>query len=97
MIRDAGGISRQDKSLVDLGVTMPRSTWKLSWNDRFGGILCFHVVLGKPFTEYWHDMKFWWGNNLSSSDPAGRVRQEVRHIATPIALGARGPGRVGKG
>jgi N-acylglucosamine 2-epimerase len=54
------GIDRQDRSLVDLGVTMLRWTWKLGWDDEYGGILSFRDVLGKPVTEYWHDMKFWW-------------------------------------
>jgi len=57
------GIDRQDRSLVDLGLTMLRWTWKLGWDDEFGGILYFRDVLGKPVTEYWHDMKFWWPQN----------------------------------
>lgn len=57
------GMHRKDQSLVDLGVTMLRWTWKLGWDDEHGGILYFRDIAGKPVTEYWHDMKFWWPHN----------------------------------
>ncbi len=57
------GIDRQEKPLVDLGLKMLRWTWSIGWDDEFGGILYFRDVLGKPVTEYWHDMKFWWPQN----------------------------------
>ena len=59
----AEGLHRGDRSLVDLGATMLRWTWRLGWDDEFGGILYFRDVAGKPVTEYWHDMKFWWPHN----------------------------------
>ena len=57
------GLHRDDRSLVDLGVAMLRWTWRLGWDDQHGGILYFRDVCGKPVTEYWHDMKFWWPHN----------------------------------
>jgi len=57
------GLYRGDRSLVDLGVTMLRWTWRLGWDDQCGGILYFRDVAGKPVAEYWHDMKFWWPHN----------------------------------
>ncbi len=59
----AEGRHRSDRQLVDLGLRMLRWTWKLGWDDEFGGILYFRDVLGKPVHEYWHDMKFWWPQN----------------------------------
>lgn len=57
------GLHRGDPSLVDLGATMLRWTWRLGWDEEFGGILYFRDVAGKPCPEYWHDMKFWWPHN----------------------------------
>jgi len=54
------GRHRGDRALVDLGTTMLRWSWRLGWDDRCGGILSLRDVAGKPVTEYWHDMKFWW-------------------------------------
>ncbi|MFM7522520.1 MAG: AGE family epimerase/isomerase [Planctomycetota bacterium] len=54
------GRHRGDRELVELGATMLRWSWRLGWDDRFGGIRYFQDVAGKPPTEYWHDMKFWW-------------------------------------
>lgn len=57
------GIDRGDAALVALGVRMVRWTWRLGWDTEHGGILYFRDVLGRPVTEYWHDMKFWWPQN----------------------------------
>jgi N-acylglucosamine 2-epimerase len=57
------GIDRGDAALVELGTTMLRWTWRLGWDREHGGILYFRDVLGRPVTEYWHDMKFWWPQN----------------------------------
>jgi N-acylglucosamine 2-epimerase len=57
------GVDRGDDSLVELGMTMLRWSWKIGWDEGYGGILYFRDVLGKPVTEYWHDMKFWWPQN----------------------------------
>jgi len=54
------GRSRRDRSLVDLGANMLEWSWRLGWDDACGGILSLRDVAGKPCTEYWHDMKFWW-------------------------------------
>ena len=57
------GIDRGDAALQELGTTMLRWTWRLGWDREHGGILSFRDVLGRPVTEYWHDMKFWWPQN----------------------------------
>ncbi len=57
------GIERGDARLVELGVTMLRWTWRIGWDADCGGVFYFRDVLGRPVTEYWHDMKFWWPQN----------------------------------
>ena len=57
------GLHRGERPLVDVGATMLRWTWRLGWDEEHGGILYFRDVTGKPVTEYWHDMKFWWPHN----------------------------------
>ena len=37
--------------------------WEWGWDKEYGGIIQFMDVLGKPKTDYWHDMKFWWPQN----------------------------------
>ncbi|MFM8579659.1 MAG: AGE family epimerase/isomerase [Planctomycetaceae bacterium] len=54
------GHRRGDRSLVDLGTRMLEWSWRLGWDDSCGGLLSLRDVAGKPCTEYWHDMKFWW-------------------------------------
>lgn len=88
----AEGAHRDDRSLVELGVNMLRWTWRIGWDTQDGGILYFRDVLGKPCTEYWHDMKFWWPHNeaiiatlmawqLTGDDTIRRWHEDVRDWA----------------
>lgn len=94
------GRHRGDRELVDLGVTMLRHAWRLGWDEACGGILYFRDVLGKPVTEYWHDMKFWWPHaeaiiatllawTLTGDDTFARWHADVhdwshRHFPDPV-------------
>lgn len=49
-----------DAELVELGCRMLDYMWKWGWDEKYGGIVYFRDVYGKPVQEYWHDMKFWW-------------------------------------
>lgn len=88
----AEGAARNDRGLIDLGATMLRWSWRLGWDDEHGGLLYFRDVLGKPCTEYWHDMKFWWPHNeaviatllawrLTGDETFGRWHGQVRDWA----------------
>lgn len=59
----AEGRHRQDQRLIDLGTTMLRWSWRIGWDPVCGGLFYFRDICGKPCTEYWHDMKFWWPHN----------------------------------
>lgn len=52
-----------DRRLLEMGLTILDWMWQFGWDEEFGGILYFRDVKGKPGTEYWHDMKFWWPHN----------------------------------
>lgn len=56
------GHYKNDKELINLGVTMLDWMWERGWDKEHGGILYFTDVYNKPVQEYWHDMKFWWPN-----------------------------------
>ncbi len=88
----AEGVHRDDRSLIKLGATMLRWTWRHGWDEECGGIRYFCDVLGRPCPEYWHDMKFWWPHNeaiiatlmawqLTGDDTFGRWHVEVRDWA----------------
>lgn len=49
-----------DPRLVQLGLTILDWSWRLGWDTQHGGLLYFRDAKGRPPTEYWHDMKFWW-------------------------------------
>lgn len=51
---------RGDKELEKLGLKIFDWMWEWGWDKEYGGIIQFQDVLGKPKSEYWHDMKFWW-------------------------------------
>ena len=48
---------------IELGCQMLDYMWERGWDEKFGGILYFRDVYGKPVQEYWQDMKFWWPHN----------------------------------
>ena len=33
------------------------------WDQQHGGLFYFRDIDGRPVSEYWHDMKFWWPHN----------------------------------
>ncbi len=51
---------RHDHALAKLGSQMLDWMWHRGWDAEFGGIFYFRDVFGRPVSEYWHDMKFWW-------------------------------------
>lgn len=52
-----------DDAKVKLGAKILDYMWEWGWDKEHGGIIYFRDLLNKPFTEYWHDMKFWWPQN----------------------------------
>jgi len=57
------GRHRGDSQLIALGCKMLDWMWERGWDKTYGGMLYFVDVYGKPVSEYWHDMKFWWPQN----------------------------------
>lgn len=57
------GMARGESQLIDTGRTILDWMWKRGWDPEHGGILYFADLYGKPVSEYWHDMKFWWPQN----------------------------------
>jgi len=51
---------RNDDALRELGLKILDWTWRIGWDEEFGGIYYFRDAKGLPVQEYWHDMKFWW-------------------------------------
>ncbi|NQU48761.1 MAG: AGE family epimerase/isomerase [Planctomycetes bacterium] len=65
-IASANAVSESEftsASFIQLGTDIADWTWQRGWDQEHGGILYFCDVHGKPVTEYWHDMKFWWPHN----------------------------------
>ena len=54
---------QNDPRLIALGCRMLDYMWPRGWDPKYGGILYFRDVHGKPVQEYWQDMKFWWPHN----------------------------------
>ena len=54
---------RGDSALVDEGTAMIDWAYEFGRDTEHGGILYYRDLEGKPETEYWHDMKFWWPHN----------------------------------
>lgn len=52
-----------DPRLIRLGCTILDWSWRLGWDEQFGGLLYYRDAKGLPSAEYWHDMKFWWPHN----------------------------------
>ncbi len=48
---------------ITLGCAVVDCSWRRGWDTKHGGLLYFTDLDGKPPTEYWHDMKFWWPHN----------------------------------
>lgn len=54
------GKRREDRRLIELGLTILDWMWKRGWDEEYGGLFYFRDLRGLPIQEYWHDMKFWW-------------------------------------
>lgn len=54
------GKRREDRRLIELGLTILDWMWKRGWDEEYGGLFYFCDLRGLPIQEYWHDMKFWW-------------------------------------
>ncbi len=50
----------EQKELIETGCKMIDWALASGWDDKYGGLLYFTDVYGKPVQEYWHNMKFWW-------------------------------------
>lgn len=57
------GKIRKDEEFVKLGCQMLDWMWARGWDEEHGGLFYFRDVFGKPVSEYWQDMKFWWCHN----------------------------------
>ncbi len=49
-----------DDELTGLACEIIDWSWKLGWDEEYGGIIYYRDAEGLPCTEYSHDMKFWW-------------------------------------
>lgn len=49
-----------DKDLIATACKMIDWSLERGWDSKFGGLLYYTDVFGKPVQEYWHNMKFWW-------------------------------------
>ena len=54
---------RGDKPMAQFGCLMVDYAWERGWDHQHGGLFYFRDIEGKPVSEYWHDMKFWWPHN----------------------------------
>ena len=57
------GRFQQRPEWIELGCQMLDYSWRRGWDDQYGGLFYFRDVYGRPVSEYWHDMKFWWPHN----------------------------------
>lgn len=53
----------RDPHLLQLGLGILDCMWQRGWDSKFGGLLYFTDLHGKPVQEYWAEMKFWWPHN----------------------------------
>ena len=56
-------IRLNDQSLVEFVEMVYEQAINIGWDEKYGGILYFKDVLGKPVEAYEHDMKLWWPHN----------------------------------
>ena len=52
-----------DQRLLELGLRILDWSWNIGWDPQYGGLLYYRDAKGRPCSEYWHDMKFWWPHN----------------------------------
>jgi len=53
-------IHRNDSSLVDDALKILEWSLELGWDKKYGGIVYFVDIEGKPPSQLEHDMKLWW-------------------------------------
>jgi N-acylglucosamine 2-epimerase len=51
---------QNDSKLISATLPIIDYSMELGWDDRFGGLLYFVDIDGKPPEQYEHDMKLWW-------------------------------------
>ena len=57
------GRHRGERSLIERACTILDWSLARGWDRKFGGLLYFVDVEGKPAGQYEHDMKLWWPHN----------------------------------
>ena len=57
------GIYRKDDELKKFAKTVFDDAIVRGWDEKYGGIIYFRDVEGKPVEAYEHDMKLWWPQN----------------------------------
>ncbi len=57
------GIYRADDALKSFAKTVFDDAIVRGWDEKYGGIIYFRDVEGKPVEAYEHDMKLWWPQN----------------------------------
>ena len=57
------GINRNDADLKALAKSIFDDAIVWGWDEKYGGIIYFRDVEGKPVESYEHDMKLWWPHN----------------------------------
>ncbi len=50
----------QEQHYCDLALKVFEWSWKLGWDEEFGGVINFRDCKGLPVQDYSQDMKFWW-------------------------------------
>lgn len=54
------GIINNNQEAMEKGKKIIDITWPLGWNEKYGGIIAFTDVSGKPPVQLEWDMKLWW-------------------------------------
>ena len=63
MILEEARLRKRDRHLIEVGTKIIDWSMEVGWDNEYGGLFYFRDVKGRPSTEYWHDMKFWWTHN----------------------------------
>jgi N-acylglucosamine 2-epimerase len=77
------GRLRDEPEYVRAGLDILDWMWERGWDQQHGGLFYFRDIGGRPVSEYWHDMKFWWPHNEAI-------------IATLLAYQLTGDGRYAR-
>ena len=63
MILEEARLRKRDRHLIEVGTKIIDWSMEVGWDNEYGGLFYFRDAKGRPSTEYWHDMKFWWTHN----------------------------------